>query len=137
MDELTPAAKVILELDLEAARAVIASLDLYQRVAIGQWREIVDACPAVLGEGVNARELGDALMSLRSRWTAVEALCHPDAYLRIRTAHRRARVAYDVWQRMTETTERQAMPITGAHVTVTKPRYQITGLKCQRKTYQR
>ncbi len=110
---------ITLELDAEAARAVIAALDLYQRIAMGQWREIIDASPAVLGDDVDSGELGVALMALRGRWTTVDALRHPNAFLKIRTTHRTARVTYDIWQRMCETVERPAMPITGAQVTVT------------------
>ncbi len=108
----------VIELDTEALRAVIAALDLYMRVSVGQWQEIVAVSSALLRSDVHSDGLCDALMELRGQWTSVEALRHPNAFLKIRNTHRSARVAYDVWQRLSETPDNTASPISGAHINV-------------------
>ncbi len=84
--------------DAEGRRVLLAALDLFQRVAMGQWRSIPEASPEVLGMMATPFDaVGDALMRVRCEWTTHEALRHPSASLGIRDAGRHAIVAYDIW----------------------------------------
>jgi hypothetical protein len=108
----------VIELDIEALRAVIAALDLFMRVSVGQMQEIVVVSSALLISGMHSDDLCDALMELRGQWTSVETLRHRNSFLKIRNTHRSARVVYNVWQKLSETPDNTASPISRAHINV-------------------
>lgn len=87
-----------IELDAETRRVLVQALDLLQRVAMGQWREVVEHSPNVLRPDVQALfgPASDAIMQVRSVY-GIDNLRHPNASLGIRGAHREAHVAYDLW----------------------------------------
>jgi hypothetical protein len=118
MKKMPQYSKVTLELDEEAATAVIAALVLYQRVAMGLWDLIVDAAPTILDERASSEELAADLLNVRSKWTTIDALKRTDQALNIRGTDRTCRVIYDVWQRMSEVRGRSVILLTGARIKV-------------------
>ena len=118
MPKLPKYSKVTLELDEEAATAVIEALVLYQRVAMGLWDLIVDAAPTILDDRASSVELAADLLNVRTKWTTIDALKQTDAVLNIRGTDRTCRVIYDVWQRMSETRGRSVILLTGARIKV-------------------
>ena len=82
--------------DDEALRVIVSALDLLQRVAMGQWREVPEHAPNVV-EPCGFSAVGDAVMAARCQHTTNDHLRHPNASLSIRSAGREAMVACDVW----------------------------------------
>lgn len=105
--------------DPDAVRVIRNALDLYQRVAMGQWREILEHCPEVTDAGMFSGA-GDALMVVRTTCAKVEALYHPNASLGIMRAGDDARIACDIWHQLGGGMEsRRNDRLSGAHVEVT------------------
>jgi hypothetical protein len=91
---------ITITLDAEAARVLQAAVDLYQRVAMGQWGEVAEVADEMLAD--DSRGLfGPAsahLMEVRCAHADHPALrASPSAYLSIRQASHRAQVAGDIW----------------------------------------
>lgn len=106
--------------DDETHRVLIRALDLAQRVAMGQWREILDHCPEVTDCG-QFSDAGDWLMNTRTLCATHDALVHPGASLSIRGAGRDAQIACDLWHALGGGMEsRQNDRLTNASITVTK-----------------
>lgn len=88
-----------LTVDADGRRVLIAALDLLQRVAMGQWREVVEHAPNVI-DGDYAGLFGtcaEQLMHVRSSYTANPHLRHRNAALSISGAGDDARLACDLW----------------------------------------
>jgi hypothetical protein len=87
-----------LTVDSSGVRVMINALDLYQRVAIGQWRDVAEHAPAVLGNDAHCfSPVADQLIAIRAAACAGGPLGHPSASLSIRGAHADAQIAYDMW----------------------------------------
>lgn len=83
--------------DAAGHHVILAALDLYQRVAMGQWSDLPDHAPNI-GFHLTRHEVGAELTRLRARHTATPAaLQHPSASLGIAAAGDNARLAYDLW----------------------------------------
>lgn len=90
------AGAVTITTDDEGAQTILNALDLYMRVAMGQWDRIAEAAPDVIGFDA-MRECEDDLLAVRTAHTHVTPLTHPRAALSISTTHRRSKAAYDLW----------------------------------------
>lgn len=82
--------------DDEARGVMVAALDLLQRVAMGQWRALLDVAGGLLSDGARG-PAGEALMAVRCSFAKRVELGHPATSLGIRQSGRSAEVAYDVW----------------------------------------
>ena len=83
--------------DAACHQVLIDALDLYQRVAMGQWSDLPQHAP-LIEFNIDPHELGRALNRLRSDHTVDPvSLRHPNASLSIRGAGEPATIACDIW----------------------------------------
>ncbi len=121
-DECTKWKLTSITVDPVALSVIISALDLYQRIAMGQWREIPLACVGLVDDDETSPwgRLGDQLMNLRCAYASDPNLqMYSNAFLGIRRAHRGAQIAYDIWHQCGGGMEsRRDDRITDAHVEV-------------------
>lgn len=108
--------------DAEGLAILARALDLLQRIRMGQWRDVAEQAPDILGDQAGLfTEAADLLMSIRCRFTDVEALRHPNASLSIRQTDRIGQAAYDLWHACGGGMEsRRSDRLTDIHVDVTR-----------------
>lgn len=96
---ITPPTATLTTLVVDEAghQVLVAALDLYQRVAMGQWSDLPQHAPNIRFHH-SASEVGTELTRLRALHTATPAaLQHPNASLGVAEAGDRARLACDIW----------------------------------------
>ena len=91
---------MILSIDTADRDVLVAALDVFQRVAMGQWRAVVEFAPVELLGAEAGQQFGraaDEIMAVRSVYAVNPALRHKNTSLGIAQAGDQARRACDLW----------------------------------------